>query len=112
MPLSPVYAQINFGINAGFFNGILLFILGIAYGISAITVLLRRASRMSTLSIFLYLGQGVIAILLLPFCGFILVFQGWRLEPIMQFGQFLLAVFITFVCVKDILINLVDKGRW
>ena len=32
----------------------------------------------------------------LPLCGFILFFQGWRLDPILQFGQFLLAIGIVF----------------
>jgi len=36
-------------------------------------------------------------------CGLILLFQGWRLDPILQFGQFLLtgaAVFFAFETVK------------
>ena len=33
---------------------------------------------------------------LLPLCGGILFFQGWRLDPILQFGQFLLAAGLIF----------------
>ena len=35
-------------------------------------------------------------------CGSILFFQGWRLDPILQFGQFLLAVVIFFVGYENI----------
>ena len=31
-------------------------------------------------------------------CGGILFFQGWRLDPILQFGQFLLAGTTVFFC--------------
>ena len=30
-------------------------------------------------------------------CGFILFFQGWRLDPILQFGQFLLSSIVIFL---------------
>ena len=35
-------------------------------------------------------------------CGSILFFQGWRLDPILQFGQFLLAGIVFFVCYENI----------
>ena len=35
-------------------------------------------------------------------CGLILFFQGWRLDPILQFGQFLLAGVIFFVGYENI----------
>ena len=35
-------------------------------------------------------------------CGSILFFQGWRLDPILQFGQFLLACIVFFVCYENI----------
>ena len=35
-------------------------------------------------------------------CGFILLFQGWRLDPILQFGQFLLAGTTIFFAVETI----------
>ncbi len=33
---------------------------------------------------------------MLPLSGGILLFQGWRLDPILQFGQFLLVLGIIF----------------
>ena len=35
-------------------------------------------------------------------CGSILFFQGWRLDPILQFGQFLLSGVIFFVGYENI----------
>ncbi len=35
-------------------------------------------------------------------CGFILIFQGWRLDPILQFGQFLLAASVVFFAVETV----------
>lgn len=35
-------------------------------------------------------------------CGFILLFQGWRLDPILQFGQFLLTGSAVFFAIESI----------
>ncbi|WP_242028904.1 MULTISPECIES: Ycf66 family protein [unclassified Coleofasciculus] len=35
-------------------------------------------------------------------CGFILFSQGWRLDPILQFVQFLLTGVIICIIIKDI----------
>ena len=35
-------------------------------------------------------------------CGFILLFQGWRLDPILQFGQFLLSGSAVFFAIESI----------
>ena len=35
-------------------------------------------------------------------CGLILFFQGWRLDPILQFGQFLLVSLTIFICYENI----------
>ena len=35
-------------------------------------------------------------------CGLILFFQGWRLDPILQFGQFLLVGIVFFVGYENI----------
>ncbi|WP_442939864.1 Ycf66 family protein [Nostoc sp.] len=44
-------------------------------------------------------------------CGFILTFQGWRLDPILQFGQFLSFLLIIYLIIKDIVINAVYRNR-
>ncbi|HYX13261.1 MAG TPA: Ycf66 family protein [Nostoc sp.] len=45
------------------------------------------------------------------FCGIILFFQGWRLDPILQFEQFLLLLLIVYFTIKDIVINAVYRNR-
>jgi hypothetical protein len=43
--------------------------------------------------------------------GVILIFQGWRLDPILQFGQFLSFLIIIYFAIKDIVINAVYRNR-
>ena len=35
-------------------------------------------------------------------CGAVLFFQGWRLDPVLQFGQFLLASLLAFISYENI----------
>ncbi|MEH2080887.1 MAG: Ycf66 family protein [Nostoc sp.] len=44
-------------------------------------------------------------------CGVFLTFQGWQLDPILQFGQLLLSLLIIYLLIKDIVINTVYKNR-
>ena len=44
-------------------------------------------------------------------CGGILIFQGWRLDPILQFMQILLSILIIYLSIKDIVINAVYRNR-
>ncbi|WP_397333882.1 Ycf66 family protein [Nostoc sp. FACHB-145] len=39
--------------------------------------------------------------------GIILMLQGWRLDPVIQFQQFLLLLLIIYLSFKDIIINLI-----
>ncbi|RQH24915.1 Ycf66 family protein [Okeania hirsuta] len=51
--------------------------------------------------------QWIFVLIFLPiamlFCGFILLFQGWRLDPILSFAMFLLTSASIFLGIKDIL---------
>ncbi|MHC5774703.1 Ycf66 family protein [Nostoc sp.] len=40
-----------------------------------------------------------------------MLFQGWRLDPILQFEQFLLLLLILYLSIKDIVINAVYRDR-
>ncbi|MEA5549773.1 Ycf66 family protein [Anabaena cylindrica UHCC 0172] len=53
--------------------------------------------------------QLIFVPLIMLFCGFILLFQGWRLDPILQFVQFLLFILITYLLIKDIVISTIDR---
>jgi hypothetical protein len=107
MPL----AQVNFGVNLASILGITYVIFGAVYLIFTIYLLISRASRFTSTLLTLY----IIQLVLVPFCmfvsGLILTFQGWRLDPILQFEQFLLFALIIYFSVKDIFINAISRNR-
>ena len=84
--------MVNASLNWASIVGIFLVISGIplfAFSVSSIS----RISSSSSDYVFRILN--LIGLLFIPFlCGGILFFQGWRLDPILQFGQFLLVAHI------------------
>ena len=80
--------MVNASLNWASIVGILLVISGLplfAFSVASIS----RISSSSSDYVFRILN--LIGLLFIPFlCGGILFFQGWRLDPILQFGQFLL----------------------
>ena len=80
--------MVNASLNWASIVGILLVISGIpSFAFSVISI--SRISSSSSDYVFRILN--LIGLLFIPFlCGGILFFQGWRLDPILQFGQFLL----------------------
>ncbi|WP_339379471.1 MULTISPECIES: Ycf66 family protein [Okeania] len=44
-------------------------------------------------------------------CGFILLFQGWRLDPILFFVMFLLHIVLVFLLIKTFLYNFVSNQK-
>ncbi|HEY9794915.1 MAG TPA: Ycf66 family protein [Leptolyngbyaceae cyanobacterium] len=70
--------MVNFGLNSASILGIFLAVAGAAlYFMRSIRPELARDQDI------FFAAVGLL-------CGFILLFQGWRLDPILQFGQFLL----------------------
>ena len=84
--------MVNASLNWASIVGIILVISGIplfAFSVSSIS----RISSSSSDYVFRILN--LIGLLFIPLlCGGILFFQGWRLDPILQFGQFLLVAHI------------------
>jgi thiol:disulfide interchange protein len=72
----------------------LLAILGL--GLVPLGLSFRRPFRLGNLF------QDIVLALVYLLCGFILLFQGWRLDPILQFGQVLLTLATIFLTIKDI----------
>ena len=90
--------MVNASLNWTSITGILLLILSIPAAISGVFQILftlrKRADITSILvikTIFLVL-QSIARITLLPTSGAILFFQGWRLDPILQFGVTLISL--------------------
>jgi Ycf66 protein N-terminus len=83
--------MVNFGLSPASFLGILLAVAGAGlYFLRSVRPELSRDQDIAFSAI------GIL-------CGFILIFQGWRLDPILQFGQFLLsgsAVFFAYENIK------------
>jgi Ycf66 protein N-terminus len=83
--------MVNFGLNTASFLGIILAVAGAGlYFLRSIRPELSRDQDIAFTAI------GII-------CGFILIFQGWRLDPILQFGQLLLsgsAIYFAYESIK------------
>jgi hypothetical protein len=83
--------MVNFGLNPASLLGIILAVAGAGlYFLRSVRPELSRDQDIAFSAI------GIL-------CGFILIFQGWRLDPILQFGQFLLsgsAVFFAYENIK------------
>ena len=82
--------MVNFGLNSASILGIFLAIAGASlYFLRSIRPELSRDHDI------FFAAVGLL-------CGFILLFQGWRLDPILQFGQFLLTGSAIFFAVESI----------
>ncbi|BAB72899.1 Ycf66 family protein [Anabaena sp. FACHB-709] len=85
-----VLAQVNFGTNSASILGIFLAVAGAAlYFLRTVRPELSRDQDI------FFAAVGLL-------CGFILIFQGWRLDPILQFGQLLLVGTTVFFAVESI----------
>ena len=94
--------MVNASLNWSSIIGLILFFYGVftaPLAIAQIFFILQRRVDPSTAVIaktVVVLMQAAGRFFLLPLCGGILFFQGWRLDPILQFGQFLLAAGLIF----------------
>ena len=82
--------MVNFGLNSASILGIFLAVAGAGlYFLRSVRPELSRDHDI------FFAAVGLL-------CGFILLFQGWRLDPILQFGQFLLTGAAVFFGVETI----------
>lgn len=82
--------MVNFGLNSASLLGIFLAVAGAGlYFLRSVRPELSRDHDI------FFAAIGLL-------CGFILLFQGWRLDPILQFGQFLLTGSAIFFAVESI----------
>ena len=94
--------MVNASLNWSSIIGLILFFYGVLTAPLAIAqmffILQRRADTSPAViaKTVVVLMQAAGRFFLLPLCGGILFFQGWRLDPILQFGQFLLAAGLIF----------------
>jgi hypothetical protein len=82
--------MVNFGLNSASILGIFLAVAGASlYFLRSVRPELSRDQDI------FFAAVGLL-------CGFILLFQGWRLDPILQFGQFLLTGATVFFAAETI----------
>lgn len=82
--------MVNFGLNSASILGIFLAVAGASlYFVRTIRPELSRDQDI------FFAAVGLL-------CGFILVFNGWRMDPILQFGQLLLTGSVIFFAVETI----------
>ncbi len=86
----PVLAQVAYGFGWGSLMGIVLVLCGVA-------LYLLRTTRPN-----LARDHDIFFAAVALLCGGILFFQGWRLDPILQFGQFLMTGSAVFFAVESI----------
>lgn len=103
-------APVNIGLNVASLLGIIYVLLGAAYLILMVCFLVKT-TRLTNWALSLYIIQGIFIPVLMFLSGVILIFQGWRLDPILQFGQVILFLLIIYLTIKDIVINAVYRNR-
>jgi hypothetical protein len=96
--------MVNFGLNSASVLGLLDIILAIAYLAVSLVIPVATGRGLGGIGIFLYIIQAFIAPPVLLLVGFIFIFQGWRLDPILQFGCFLFHLLLIYLGVKDIIL--------
>ena len=101
--------MINIGFDLTILLGLTYLLLAIVYFILILVALVQRRARLTGWVLLTYIIQAIFIPVLLLICGLILIFQGWRLDPVLQLEQFLLAVIIFYLIIKDVLIN--SRGR-
>ena len=107
-------AQVNIGTNIGIniasSLGVLQIIFCLFYLIFGIIQLIRRNRLSSSAKIFYSIKLVVIPTFLL-LSGSILIFQGRRLDPILQFQQLILSALVFYLSLKDIVVDGVHRSR-
>ncbi|NET00765.1 MAG: hypothetical protein F6K62_08120 [Sphaerospermopsis sp. SIO1G2] len=92
--------------NFGFLIGCIYVVFSILFPILGIISLFASRDETDDLMFLLRLLELIIVPLIMLICGFVLVFQGWRLDPIIQFQQLLLFVIIVYLLFKETLLSL------
>ena len=106
--------MVNASLNWASIVGLLLALLGlvsIPTSIGNIYFLLNRRADNTSQIILLAIYKGILGVLRTVGCllaGGILFFQGWRLDPILQFGQFLIVSLLILESAGTIFSDFID----
>lgn len=102
--------MINYGFNfnIAFLLGLFDLILAIAIFIMTLSLILGRRGIQPSNSTGFYIAQLILVPTSLLLAGATFIFQGWRLDPILQIAVLCLHIIIIFLVVKDFYIY---RGR-
>lgn len=104
-------SQVNVGATPVTFIGLAYILLSIVYFFFMIAWLVPRFNRLNPSAITMYILQIIFIPIPILISGSILVFQGWRLDPILQFANFLLFLVLIYLLIKDVTINVISRNR-
>jgi Ycf66 protein N-terminus len=104
-------AQVNIGVTPVTLIGLAYILLSVVYFFFMIAWLIPRFNRLNPSATTMYILQIIFIPIPILISGFILVFQGWRLDPILQFGNFLIFLVLMYLLIKDITINVISRNR-
>ena len=94
--------MVNIGLNISSLLGLLNIVVAIVYFTLTITKIIQVIRRAASAS---YITTKILELVWCPLAllisGVILLFNGWRLDPILQFQQILLESVVMFLFTKD-----------
>ena len=107
MTITQILAQVNFGssysTHLASLLGILYIAIAVVYLVIARTSPVNGASGSSSLTNLRYVLQSVALPIFILLSGFILILNGWKLDPLLQLEQLLLFIVIAYLISKDFL---------
>ncbi len=95
--------MVNYGFTLSSLIGLLDILLAVVFTILPVVLAVQRRNTVRALGVRLYVGQALLSPVILLLVGFSLVFQGWRLDPILSFSVLLLHILVIYLVVKDFL---------
>ncbi|BDA66692.1 hypothetical protein CAL7716_008580 [Calothrix sp. PCC 7716] len=98
-------AQVNVGTTPATLLGVIYILTSIVYFFFLIAWLIPRFSRINPSAITTCILQIILIPIPILISGFILLFQGWRLDPILQLGNLLLFLVLIYFLITDIIIK-------
>lgn len=93
--------MVNYGLNLASILGLVYWVIAFIYPIMTIILIIERSRQMRPLSVIFYGIQVLLLPIIMFWCGLMLLSQSWRIDPILQFEQFLLTGVIICLIIKD-----------
>ncbi|BAZ18893.1 hypothetical protein NIES4071_107780 (plasmid) [Calothrix sp. NIES-4071] len=88
--------------------GLIYMILGAVYLVCWIVWLKSKATINNTF--ICQIIQTILVTLALELCGFLMLYHGWRLDPLLQFSQVLLFLLLLYFIIRDSLSQMLNRN--